>query len=321
MFICFSCEKETTVVEKEQTFTPSAGANARISADNTVALQQSMTKINTTLSNQKSRVRILHAEYLTGPDSKQAGQLVYANDRNKRLSTQWVPSDPNRNANGNNITYLVDKTYNTANNFNATPDFNAEAEIDAAMNTWNNATACSRLPIIKRTDDENVNPNFVLQLFFGAAVDNRPADPFAADIVNTGFLPYSVFQAIFQQDAPFVLAVCWTLTFVDDNGDPLDSDNDGYIDTALKEVWYNDGFAWSSTGAGNTIDVQTVALHENGHALEMGHFGKIFETSANGKLHFSPKTIMNASYSGVQRELDGSALGAHCSIFGSWPNK
>jgi hypothetical protein len=209
-----------------------------------------------------------------------------------------------------------------ANKFNAAPDFNAEAEIDAAMSTWNNSTACSRLPIIKRVDDETVNPNFVLQLFFGTALDERPANPFAADIVNTGFLPYSIFQAVFGTvDAPFVLAVCWTLTFVDDNGNPLDSDRDGYVDTALKEVWYNDGFAWSSTGAGNTIDVQTVALHENGHALEMGHFGKIFETSANSKLHFSPKTIMNASYSGVQRQLDGSALGAHCSIFGSWPNK
>ncbi|MDO1447179.1 hypothetical protein Q0590_12995 [Rhodocytophaga aerolata] len=331
MLFCFSCEKETSTIEKEHHPAP-ADANARISASSTNKLPQALASINSSLTKQKSRIRVLYAEYLTSPDGKQAGQIVYANDRQKRLTTQWVPNDPNRFADGNNITYLVDKTYQTANKYNSAPDFNAAPEIDAAMSTWNTSTNCSDLPIVKRTDNETTNPNYVLQLFaslgafnglaFLNELEKTPANPFVADIVNTGFIPFEAFEGVFgPADAPFVLAVCWTLTFVDENGQPLDADRDGYVDTALKEVWYNDGFAWSNTGAGNTIDVQTVALHENGHALEMGHFGKIFETSANGKLHFAPRTVMNASYSGVQRQLDGSALGAHCSIFGSWPNK
>jgi hypothetical protein len=37
-----------------------------------------------------------------------------------------------------------------------------------------------------------------------------------------------------------------------------------------------------------------VALHENGHALGLGHYGKVFVTTNNAKLHIAPRAVMNA---------------------------
>ena len=45
----------------------------------------------------------------------------------------------------------------------------------------------------------------------------------------------------------------------------------------------------------STYDIETVALHEAGHGLSQGHFGKAFRTVKNGKLHFSPRAVMNAA--------------------------
>jgi hypothetical protein len=37
-------------------------------------------------------------------------------------------------------------------------------------------------------------------------------------------------------------------------------------------------------------------------------------------LHFAPRAVMNAAYSGIQTEIDGSDKGGHCSNWASWPN-
>jgi hypothetical protein len=63
------------------------------------------------------------------------------------------------------------------------------------------------------------------------------------------------------------------------------------------------------------------ALHESGHGLGQAYFGKIFITLANGKVHFSPFAVMNAVDPGFPTQvLQGSDIGGHCSIWGSWPN-
>ena len=66
--------------------------------------------------------------------------------------------------------------------------------------------------------------------------------------------------------------------------------------------------------------METVALHETGHGLSQGHFGKAFVTNSNGKLHFAPLAVMNAGYTGVQQSLAGTDNWGHCSMWGSWPN-
>jgi hypothetical protein len=244
---------------------------------------------------------------MTSGKSGEAGRTILRDDDEVNLETRWVPNDDRRLADGSNITYLIDDWFRLANG-----SIDAAPPIDNSFETWDSGTGCSDMPIIKRDYLAGTEPNFVLGLFFGFA-----ADPFLADITTTGFLPGFVFDILEPGGSNFILGVTFTLIFVDENDNPSDIDNDGKVDTALKEVWYNDSFPWSTDGS--AIDIETVALHENGHALELGHVGRIFRTEKNGKIHYSPRTVMNASYSGIQRKASGLANVAHCENFKTWP--
>ncbi|MEK7829947.1 MAG: hypothetical protein AAB401_02620, partial [Acidobacteriota bacterium] len=98
---------------------------------------------------------------------------------------------------------------------------------------------------------------------------------------------------------------------------PTDIDNNGKLDTAFREILYNNAFTWRIN---SNIDVETVALHEAGHGLSQAHFGTAFRTNSNGVLHFAPRAVMNAAYSGVQQHLAGTDNSGHCSIWAHWPN-
>jgi hypothetical protein len=88
---------------------------------------------------------------------------------------------------------------------------------------------------------------------------------FLADITHAGWLPADVLPAN-------VIGVTFTFIFVDPaTGAPTDIDNNGKLDVAFRETYYNDRFVWRINGG---IDVQTVALHESGHGLSQDHFGK-----------------------------------------------
>lgn len=125
-----------------------------------------------------------------------------------------------------------------------------------------------------------------------------------------------------------MLGVTFTFVFVAPDGAPTDVDGDGNgnNDTAFKEVRFNDAFDWTVDADGDAQDIQTVALHENGHVLELGHFGKVHATFNQGEgndrlgeLHVSPCAVMNAVNLGTQRDLLGTDTGAFCGQFGSWP--
>ncbi len=81
--------------------------------------------------------------------------------------------------------------------------------------------------------------------------------------------------------------------------------------------FYIDAFLWAD---GARYDVETIALHEAGHGLSQGHFGKAFVTDSNNVLHFSPRAVMNAAYSGIQTQIGKTDNAGHCSNWNSWPN-
>src|SRR5690606_10522502 len=104
----------------------------------------------------------------------------------------------------------------------------------AAFATWNDVN-CSNLNIIKRPD---VGIGYSALLNTGDEVN----DPFYADISTIGFIPPFIFDAVLGPGASQnVLAVTLTFVWVDENDNPLDMNGDGYLDTALAEIWYNDG--------------------------------------------------------------------------------
>ena len=256
--------------------------------------------------------RITNVEYYTElSDPDNVGQIVYVNDREKQLTSHWVPGDPNRWGT-TDIYWLTDLTPGESHPTGMT-EADAQAAIGSAMNTWN-TTPCATIPLIQ-WPDFGIDWGYVQYL---AGMGGIPG--WYADITQAGWLPGAFFDWLAPPDgSTYILGVTFTFIWIDTaTGNPTDLDGNGKTDVAFKEIYYNDNFPWSNDGT--AYDVETVALHEMGHGLSLGHFGKIFRTTSNGKLHFSPRCVMNAAYSGIQRELQGVDNSSFCSIWSSWPN-
>lgn len=263
--------------------------------------------LNVRLAGAGAEYRVVKAEWIMEARGSHEASIVFATDRTLRLSSKWVPNDARRLADGINVTQATFQPLAVANGAGA-----AGPAIDASFDTWG-GVACSNLPIVRRTLPAGIFPSAILS--FTGFVN----DPFAADIATIGFVPAFILDAVLGPGAgTSVLGVTFTFIFVS-GGAPTDIDGDGRADTALKEVWYNNGFTWT-TGSGPGVDIETVALHENGHALELGHFGRVAVNLSSGKLNVSPRAVMNAFVLGVLRSPLGTDNGAFCGNFASWPN-
>ncbi len=269
------------------------------------ALRALMAGANAQLAASGADVRLEVIEYITASDP--IGRTVFfSNVGNKQLDHHFVPGDPRRVlwsgplGSGDDITWASDTVQG-----NAGPGLAAtQTAISDAMATWE-AQKCSNIPLTATGAAGNFG---VLSLILGFG----GAFPPPADIVHAGF--GGGFPAVFLP--PPIIAATFTFIFVAASV-PTDIDGNGKLDTAFREVYYTFNFPW---GIGTDVDVETVALHEAGHGLSQAHFGKLFETDANGKFHFAPRAVMNAGYTGVQQELAGSDNGGHCSIWAKWPN-
>lgn len=265
-----------------------------------------MDELNDRLAAAGAPIRVAYAEYVTPHASQEAGRTVFANDRQLRLSAQWASNDPNRSA-GDRISYMNIEPLMFATGPGGS--FYAGGEIDDSFTTWD-GLGCSSLEIFEIPWDGGLN-----SIFFGGG------SFLAADVIELGFIDGSFFDAVLGPGArDNVLGVTFTFIWVDsDTGVPTDFNGDGFLDVALKEIWYNDDFPWSATGATGTFDVETVAFHENGHALGFGHFGAVF-VAEDGTLHIAPRAAMNAFIFGVQRTPLGTDEASFCSVYGSWPS-
>jgi hypothetical protein len=269
-------------------------------ADTQTDMQMMLDQLNLQLAAMDSNLRVEMIEWMTDPTSGEMGSVVFANDRgNKQIGADWVPFDPRRdwNAGTDDITYLVDQSAGATNDGLTNAD--TEAAIDRAMATWGSVACSNGLDIVK-VPDPGVDPSIVDGLLgFGGFGD------IFADITHAGWIPAGILS-------PNTIGITFTLVFVGG-----DTNGDGKDDAAIREIYYNDRFAWNIDA---DVDVETVALHESGHGLSQAHFGKIFGVLANGTLHFAPLAVMNAAYSGVQQALTGTDNAGHCSIWGNWPN-
>lgn len=258
-------------------------------------------------------IAVYSAEYITSGEGERTGNTVYFNNRgNKQLGADFVPG---LNLDGTDaISYYVDDTRPSEDlAFSVT-----ESAIERAMNTWDGVT-CSDLGMHK-TPSNGTSTGYIAAYFsdlfgfsFGGSYE------YVADVNHAGWLPREFFDAISAPDGgDYILGVTFTLIFTDDNGDPVDTNGDGKIDVAWREIYYNDGFPWND---GAHYDVETIALHEAGHGLSQGHFGKAFASGGNDKLHFAPRAVMNAAYSGIQTQIDKTDNAGHCSLWSNWANK
>jgi hypothetical protein len=236
----------------------------------------------------------------------EAGREVFFSDRgNKQLGSDYVPNDP-RNAGGTAVPYVIDGTQAITSS-----GLNTITPTIEVMNTWDEV-ACSDGLSIPFGGISDTDLGFVSNIFFGFGGSDFF---FPGVIVHAGVLPKAFFDLLGPGGGDGILGVCFTLTYIDD------INQDGKGDVAIKEIYYNDNFNWQDRVAtGTGIDYFTVSLHEVGHGLSQEHFGAVSVTPKNGKIQFSPRALMNAGYSGVNRVVAKTDQAGHCSNWGNWPN-
>jgi hypothetical protein len=282
----------------------SAKALAQISSSTG---QQLLARVK--LQEMGAKYRVFKIELMT-TKSLDSSLTIFADDRGIREyhgEAFFVPYDPRRSwhlEGDASISYVVDTTEGSTTSGLSASD--TTAAIDKAMVTWD-SVACSDIPIVK--------PNIPQGLAFGFfqyLLGFGPLPPIFADISHAGWLPAAFFDLIEPNSSQYILGLTVTFAF------NTDIDGNGKNDIAFQEVYYNDFFGWNIN---NDIDVETIALHESGHALCLTHFGMIFVSNPNDKLHFANRAVMNSVYSGIQQNLTGTDIAEHCSLWSTWPKE
>jgi len=271
--------------------------------------------MSTANKSENREVVLYMAEYITSGDDDEMGNIVFFNNRgNKQLGADFVP-DSQYNIfidQTNDISYYIDENRPSDD---VGVGISTQA-IERSMTTWDGIT-CSELGVFKRPSDSGVKTGVVAG-YYGYGDYVHPIYGWVADVVHSGWLPGQFFDdRFFPGASKRILGVTFTFIIVID-GVPSDDDNDGKYDVWFREIYYNDHFSWADNGG--HFDIETVALHEAGHGLSQGHFGKAFRGVKNEKLHFAPRAVMNASYSGLQTDIGKTDKAGHCSNWGQWPN-
>jgi len=258
-------------------------------------------RANAALEEAQSPYRVAEAQWLT-PQAMGENQILAFDHGNRRLPFQFVCDDPRRigDGPGRAITYLVDRSDGSTGSGLSASD--TEAAIDRAMETWGDLPG--RLQV-RKVEDDGSDPDFLDGIFgFGEVGVPR------AQIVHAGWV-----HGVLPAD---VLAITFTVAFRDDRGLYTDVDGDGRWDCAFREIYYNDDWAWGIDTGLPRVDVESVALHESGHGLSQGHFGRISLVPSNGGLRISPLAVMNAAYTGPRQDLLGTDRSGHSSLWNSW---
>ncbi|RXQ88836.1 hypothetical protein EO244_15010 [Ancylomarina salipaludis] len=250
-----------------------------------------------------ANLRVLKAEYFTTGESGKIGRTVFfMNVGNKKLAADFVP-DINFSLDGTtDISYYIDENRPCSElSLNETT-----SAIQRAMATWDNVS-CSNLNMFQLPYTGEQTGFVAALLGFGGSFN------YFGDVMHCGWLPRDFFDIIDIDGGSYILGVTFTIIFTDS-----DYDNNRKSDVAWREIYYNDNFSWR---IGDHYDVETIAMHESGHGLSQAHFGTAFLDSGTGKLHFSPRSAMNAAYSGIQTNIEKTDEAGHCSIWANWPNQ
>lgn len=291
MFALISCENSSTEKRIELDDTP-------VFVDLSAYYSQSKLK-SADGEGVPDNIKIFKAEYMTtGKDGKIGRTVFFSNTGNKKLAADFVPE---LSLDGTtDVSYYIDENRPSLD----LPIAETNMAIQKAMTTWDELT-CSNLGMHQLPYSGDAT-GFVAELL---GFDGSYG--YFGDVTHCGWISRDFFDILEENGSSFILGVTFTLVFEGD------FDNNKKADVAWREIYYNEAFSWRIN---DHYDVETIALHETGHGLSQGHFGKAFLDAGTGKVHFSPRSAMNAGYSGIQTSIEKTDLAGHCSIWSSWPN-
>jgi len=172
-------------------------------------------------------------------------------------------------------------------------DATALGQVDTALqnafDTWADADANDKLSFDRKSD---LGGNYDVYDGPGGALD-QSSNSLYANITVGGWLPNSYFDSISGGGGSGILAVTWSAKL----------QGGGSMKPHLEvDIYFNDHFNWSVDGTG--IDIETVALHEAGHAIGLGHEDSV-------------PTVMGTYYAGIQRSLYDDDLAGLADLYGS----
>ena len=251
---------------------------------------------------------------------------------NQAFPYQWVENDPRRHpADGLTLHYRIDLT-ELPPGISAT---DTEAAIEAAVATFNRESCNQNMQLVRMPSDPEASLGWIQGQVLGTGT---PAAP-AADITFAGWVEDDFWPAAGVPDAMGVAmpvlfhadgsSWIWGLDAFDPNQPATDINDDGKRDLFATEIYFrrSANYVLDDDDLGNTlfyIDLETIVLHELGHALGMDHFGR---TSVilddNGDLvdvivNENSGNVMNTNNYWVRRELRGSDRASFCQLYANW---
>jgi hypothetical protein len=301
---------QDTSAPTDQTTTPSfAAKKSPLTGTPTERAAQIAQKVNARLAAAGSKWRLTGASFFT------VGRGVPP-FRQLRTGVRWPKRD---------LTYLIDVS-------DYFPGANTAAVTTALVNAYETWDAVSHINLsLTRVPDTHPNPDVldaivtdnagncvdIVDTSSPVVLDYNPItgefdlDPFA-DIVHGGWLGPAYFEKCLG--SADIIAVTWSFSSGDSN-------HDQYPDLVYAEQYANNRWQFVTTGSvyldlDGPFDIQSIFVHEDGHALGLGHTGgpnpnQPFKLHPNGRV-FSPEAVMNPfSLGGEKRNpfpLDLAAL-------------
>ena len=206
-----------------------------------------------------------------------------------------------------NVSYVLDESDYTKD----IPRADVDATLVSAFDSWNDientGIIASRIPdnkmnfdVLDGTFDHKTGSFDLIDVKSSILIDGFIYP--VADIVVGGWVPEEYFsEGLGSAD---IIGVTWTFSDEDGNGD-------GYRDRLYVEQFFNPAFNWTTSDAvyldfNAPIDLESIAVHENGHAHGLGHMGgpvgdnQPFKLQPNDKV-FNPEAVMNPFYLGGEK--------------------
>jgi Matrixin len=265
-------------------------------------------KVNQRLAKAGSKYRLSGASFFTvGRGVPAFRQLKFGGWADRDLTYMFDVSDYPAGANTAAFSASLTAAYET---WDAVP--NANINLTRVADTEANPDVLDAI-----VTDKDGNCVDIVDVTSPVVLDYNPTtgqidlDPVADNVVGGWLKPDYFEKCLGSAD---IIAVTWTFTGGDANHDNL-------VDIAYNEQYFNTEWQYVTSGSvyldfDGPFDLQSIAVHEDGHALGLGHTGgpndnQPFKLHPNGRV-FDPEAVMNPFNLGGEKRtlfpLDKAAL-------------